>query len=318
MMTIENHQKYVHNCDTSTCRCRRRSSIKNPHIEEMKEDVLYHLGLTTFNDDLQNMFGDVKFVCVGGTPERMMEFAQYVNEILRQNCSSDKELGNVSKSSRYALFKAGPVLCVSHGIGSPSISVVLHEIMKLMHHAGAQDPIFLRIGTCGGLGIPPGSVVISSDSVDGMLRPYQELLVLGQKVQRPSTLDKELSKELLQVAKKHLKECSVVVGRTMCADDFYEGQGRLDGAFCDYSQDDKLSYLKRLRDEGVVNIEMESLTFAAMCQNAGVKGAVICVTFLDRLKDDQVTASADILKMWQKRVLHLAAMYIKEKLNGEV
>lgn len=41
---------------------------------------------------------------------------------------------------------------LQHGIGSPSLSVVLHEIMKLIHHAGAEDPIFLRIGTSGGLG----------------------------------------------------------------------------------------------------------------------------------------------------------------------
>lgn len=38
---------------------------------------------------------------------------------------------------------------------------------------------------------------------------------------------------------------------------FYEGQGRLDGAFCDYTEADKMEYLKRLHNFGVVNIEME-------------------------------------------------------------
>ncbi|GIY66619.1 uridine phosphorylase 2 [Caerostris darwini] len=294
----------------------RKSSIKNPHLEEMKEDVLYHLGLTTSNDDLQIMFGDVKFVCVGGTPERMKDFAEYVSKILDHNCT--EELKNVSKSSRYSMYKTGPVLCVSHGIGSPSISVVLHEIMKLLHHAEAEDPVFLRIGTSGGLGIPPGSVVITSVSVNGMLKPYQELVVLGQKIQRPSVLDEGLCKELKIVADKYLPNSTVVVGKTMCADDFYEGQGRLDGAFCEYSSDDKLSYLKKLKESGVVNIEMESLTFGAMCRNAGLRGGVICVTLLDRLKDDQVTASEEELKEWQKSVLHLAAMYIKEKLIGNI
>ncbi|GFR10860.1 uridine phosphorylase 2 [Trichonephila clavata] len=298
-------------------RYRRKSSVKNPHLEEMKEDVLYHLGLTTLNDDLRIMFGDVKFVCVGGTPERMKDFAEYVNSILNLSCSKN-EIKNISKSSRYSMFKTGPVLCVSHGIGSPSISIVLHEIMKLLHHAGAEDPVFLRIGTSGGLGIPPGSVVITSVSVNGMLKPYQELVVLGQKIQRPSTLDEELCKELKIVANKHLKNCKVVVGKTMCADDFYEGQGRLDGAFCEYSSDDKLFYLKKLKEAGVVNIEMESLTFGAMCRNAGLKGGVICVTLVDRLKEDQLTATAEECKDWQQRVLHLATMYIKEKLNGNI
>lgn len=47
-------------------------------------------------------------------------------------------------------------------------------------------------------------------------------------------------------------------------------------------------------------------------------GGVICVTLLDRLKEDQVTATEEMLKKWQKRVLHLAAMYIKDKLNGDI
>lgn len=52
-------------------------------------------------------------MCVGGTPERMCEFAHYINEILELNCSSEDAIRNVSKSSRYAMFKVGPVLCVS-------------------------------------------------------------------------------------------------------------------------------------------------------------------------------------------------------------
>ncbi|KAG8201183.1 hypothetical protein JTE90_028838 [Oedothorax gibbosus] len=297
---------------------RRTSSINNPHIDEMTEDVLYHLGFTKLNDDLRIMFGDVQFVCVGGTPERMQAFAEYVSKILELTNQIGEEFPNISKSSRYSMYKAGPVLCVSHGIGSPSVSIVLHEIMKLMHHAGAEDPIFLRIGTSGGLGLPPGSIVITSVSVNGMLQPYQELVVLGKKVQRPSALDQELCKEIKSVADKYLKGCNVVIGKTMCADDFYEGQGRLDGAFCDYNNEDKLSYLEELKEEGVCNIEMESLTFAAMCRNVGLRAGVICVTVVDRFKGDQVTMSLNEMEIWQERVLRLAAMYIKEHLTREI
>ena len=45
-----------------------------------------------------------------------------------------------------------------------------------------------------------------------------------------------------------------VLGKTMCAMDFYEGQGRLDGAVCEYTEKDKMEYLKRLSDAGVINI----------------------------------------------------------------
>ena len=39
-----------------------------------------------------------------------------------------------------------------HGMGVPSITILLHEMMKLCHYAGAQDAIFIRIGTSGGIG----------------------------------------------------------------------------------------------------------------------------------------------------------------------
>ena len=49
----------------------------------------------------------------------------------------------------------------------------------------------------------------------------------------------------------------------MCTYDFYEGQGRLDGAFCEFTEKDKMDYLEKLRDAGVVNIEMEGETYFA-------------------------------------------------------
>lgn len=61
-------------------------------------------------------------------------------------------------------------------MGIPSVSILLHEIIKLMYHARVKDPIFFRIGTCGGIGIEGGTVVISDGAVDGMLRDYYEVV----------------------------------------------------------------------------------------------------------------------------------------------
>ena len=55
------------------------------------------------------------------------------------------------------------------------------------------------------------------------------------------------------------------------------GQGRLDGAFCDYSEEDKMSFLNEIYEKGVRNIEMESLCFAAMCHHAGIKGCLLTI-----------------------------------------
>lgn len=73
------------------------------------------------------------------------------------------------------------------------------------------------------------------------------------------------------------------------------GQGRLDGAFCDFTETDKMEYLESIHKAGVVNIEMESLSFAALTHHAGIKAAVVCVTVLDRLKGDQVLYSVNKL-----------------------
>lgn len=111
--------------------------------------------------------------------------------------------------------------------------------------------------------------------------------VLGKVVSRPAKLDRHLVRELKALS--HADDpYDTVVGKTMCTSDFYEGQGRLDGAFCDFTEQDKMDYLQKLQNAGVVNIEMESLIFGALTHHAGIKSAVICVTLLDRLKGDQV------------------------------
>lgn len=61
-------------------------------------------------------------------------------------------------------------------MGVPSLSILLHEIIKLMYHAKCKDPVFIRIGTCGGVGVDGGTVIISDDAVDGLLRSVYEVV----------------------------------------------------------------------------------------------------------------------------------------------
>lgn len=72
-------------------------------------------------------------------------------------------------------------------------------------------------------------------------------------------------------------------------DYFRIGQGRLDGAFCDFTENDKMEYLQKLHDFGVVNIEMECTIFAALTHHAGIRSAIVCVALLNRLNGDQVS-----------------------------
>jgi uridine phosphorylase len=68
----------------------------------------------------------------------------------------------------------------------------------------------------------------------------------------------------------------------------FAGQGRLDGAFCDYTEKEKLEFLHKIHQNNILNMEMESLAFAALTHHAGIRAAVICVTLLNRLNGDQV------------------------------
>lgn len=56
----------------------------------------------------------------------------------------------------------------------PSFTVAFHELVKLMHHANVKDPIFIRIGTSGGIGVEPGTVVVSNGAFNELIAPYYE------------------------------------------------------------------------------------------------------------------------------------------------
>lgn len=68
------------------------------------------------------------------------------------------------------------MLSISHGMGVPSVGILLHELIKLMYHAKCKDPTFIRIGTCGGIGAEGGTVVITDEAVDGLLRNTFEVV----------------------------------------------------------------------------------------------------------------------------------------------
>ncbi|XP_037091590.1 uridine phosphorylase 1-like [Pollicipes pollicipes] len=285
----------------------------------MESDILYHLALGSGSHDLQAMFGDVKFVCMGGTPRRMEQFAHFIMKEIGHVLPTGTQLLDISHNShRYSMFKVGPVISVSHGMGMPSVGILLHEMIKLMYHAKVKDPIFFRLGhTCGGIGIEGGNLVITESAVGtATLQPFLEAPILGKLQRRPALLDKGLAAELKALSTPD-DQWQTFVGKTMCTTDFYEGQGRLDGAFCDYTEEDKFAFLRRIHEEGVINMEMESLMFAALCHHAGIRGAVVCVTLLNRMKGDQVKTDKQLLMEWQEYPQRLVARYIRSHLGTD-
>lgn len=66
-------------------------------------------------------------------------------------------------------------------MGISSISILLHEILKLLHYAKCTNVTLFRIGTSGGIGVEPGTVVITNKAVDELLRPFHELVNISMK-----------------------------------------------------------------------------------------------------------------------------------------
>ena len=128
----------------------------------MESDFLYHQGLT--REDASS-FSGVRYVCIGGTNDRMTHFANSCGEKFGEKVIS------FGKHTRYVIYRAGPVLICSHGMGGPSISILLHELTKLLKYAQA-DAVWIRMGACGGIDVTPGTVCISSQSLNGALEPY--------------------------------------------------------------------------------------------------------------------------------------------------
>lgn len=58
--------------------------------------------------------GGFQFVCMGGTPKRMEQFAYRLMEEISYKIPTGTTLQDISRYSyRYSMYKVGPVLCIS-------------------------------------------------------------------------------------------------------------------------------------------------------------------------------------------------------------
>mmetsp|Transcript_1026 Transcript_1026/g.2484 ORF Transcript_1026/g.2484 Transcript_1026/m.2484 type:complete len:403 (-) Transcript_1026:146-1354(-) len=272
----------------------------DPHCKEVKyAPVLYHIGLT--DDHAKNVFADVRFICVGGTEERMGRFAKMLEEALEIKAE------RVSATSRFTTYKVGPVIIANHGMGAPSVSILLNELVMALRIAKVpcHEVQAFRIGTSGGIGVEPGTIVVSSEVLNEKLEPYHEVIVMGKERRFPTFVCPDL------VDKFNNRYEDVVVGKTMSANCFYNNQGRLDGAFVDYTYEDKISFLENLDSHGVKNIEMEGVCFSALLHRAGIKPCIVCMPLVNRL-DGEVPAQVDN----PNRGMELVIEYLAEEISA--
>jgi uridine phosphorylase len=224
----------------------------------------HHIGISFTK--ARKEFANVRFVIVCGTNERAYEIAnsfgpEYVSELA---------------NARFVLYKVLNIIVCSHGMGGPSLSICVNELIQALKMSNNMKNVtFIRVGTSGGIGVPAGTVICTTEALDENLKPSFSTNILGTLVTFPTQIHYV----------KNLQ--NVLYGKTVSANCFYENQGRTDGAFCIFTAKQKQEYLDKLYKLGVLNIEMEIVPFVAIVHRAGYKAMACCITLVDRQSDDK-------------------------------
>jgi uridine phosphorylase len=257
-------------------------------------DVFYHFGVSS-EDPILEAMRDVKAVIMAGSGGRIKEFAETWSAI-----NGGSEIIGLPKEDRFVTRYTAGVLFASHGMGMPSASIAVQEMMRIIWFLkrgdlDAMDEVFwARVGTSGGVGLPGGTVVVSTEGVMADLKPYR--LLQGGK--GTYWFDGDFPKdtyEAIMAANQHT-DFDIVAGKTVAGNEFFLEQFRLDGAVCLETPESKMEWLEWIHENGVRNIEMEGAMLAGYLNHWGFsKFAMICCTLLNRLEGDQVTSTPEQL-----------------------
>ncbi len=262
-------------------------------------DVYYHFGLSS-DDPLIQRFRDVRAVIMAGSGQRIKEFAQIWSDL-----NGGAEIVAVPKEERFVTRYCAGVLFASHGMGMPSASIAVQELMRMVYFlkagdARAMDEVFwARVGTSGGVGVEGGTIVVTTEGVMADLRPYRVLNGGMGEYWFDSTFPAPIAEAI--VAANDAAEFDMVTGKTVAGNEFFLEQFRLDGAVCMETPETKMAWLEWIHDNGVRNIEMEGAMMAGYLNHWGFsRFAMICTTLLNRLHGDQVTASPQELHQYSE------------------
>ena len=259
-------------------------------LDGTHDDVYYHFGVAS-SDPILTKLRDVKAVVMAGSGSRITEFAQRWSEL-----NSQAEIVAFPKEDRFVTRYSAGVLFASHGMGMPSASIALQELMRMVFFLKrgdlvAMDEVFwCRVGTSGGVGLPVGTVVVTSEGLMADLRPFR-LLNGGTGEYWFDGHFPAATSQAIIAANEHA-DFDIVSGKTVAGNEFFLEQFRLDGALCLETPETKMGWLGWLHDNGVVNIEMEGAMIAGYLNHWGFsKFAMICATIFDRLANDQMTST---------------------------
>jgi uridine phosphorylase len=169
-----------------------------------------------------------------------------------------------------------PLLSATSGMGAPSLSIVVNELIQV----GIRQ--IIRVGTCGSIQahVLPGSVVISRAALcrQGAANDIAP-------AEYPAAADPFLTVALVEAARA--LSVSHHLGITASVDTFYEGQERSESA-----NPHLLRWLQGITEEyrglNVLNYEMEAGTLFKMAGVYGFAAACICGVIAQRTSGENI------------------------------
>jgi uridine phosphorylase len=281
----------------------------DPVLAGDQVDVYYHFGVTS-EDTVLERFRGLRAIVLAGSGDRIESLAQRWSAL-----HAGAEVVALPKEERFTTRYCDGVLFASHGMGMPSASIAMQELMRMVfllkggdHDAMAQV-FWARVGTSGGVGLPGGTVVVSTEGVMADLGPFR-LLAGGRGEYRfDGTFPRDVAEAV--VAANAGSGIPIELGRTVAGNEFFLEQFRLDGAIRMETLESKQAWLEWIHREGVRNIEMEGAMIAGYLNHWGFpRFAMVCATLLDRLGGDQVTATPDELAAFNERSGEVLVRYL--------
>ena len=222
------------------------------------DNKLYHINLS--KNDIQG----AKYAILPGDPDRVPKIAQFFD--------NPRKLEQKREYTSYIGELCGEkVLCVSTGIGGPSASVCIEELVQL----GVTN--FIRVGTCGGMQmeVKAGDIIIVNGAIrmEGTSKEYLP-------IEFPAVPNLDMTCALRDAAKTLGYDHHV--GVVQCKDSFY-GQHAPHRMPVSYELENKWQAWIR---GGCLASEMESAALFTVCATLRAKAAalMLCVWNQERAK----------------------------------
>ena len=241
-------------------------------------------------------------VLLVGDPARVSLVAKYFDSV-------ECEVSNREFHTITGTYKGKRLSCVSHGIGTDNIDIVLTELDALVNidlekrvvKEELKSLTLVRVGTSGGLQTecPVGSYVVSKRSIgfDGLLNFYANSedifdLDFEAKFKKHTNWNDRLTAPYVVSADEELVEKigkNMIKGVTISAPGFYVPQGRFVRlAPNDLTLNEKITSF-RYGKEMITNFEMESSALAGLARLLGHKAMTVCAIIAGRVSKDMNT-----------------------------